>query len=179
MNNSDRSAPGKTRSLKERLAQVFNPTGVRREMLRYRPNKTSYLLAMLGLVCGIVAFATVYGYIIKVDILTGIDILVNILLMLFIFMAAGGMKAYHLKWSYASIGLGAIQIVRIFIYPTILHSRILDEAAGTRVLDSGRYTVVIAFLIAAAALLVVAGVIGLVRTKQLNLMLKEKGESVK
>lgn len=117
-----------------RIKNYFNPKGIQVEMLRYRPNKGSYFLSLLSIVCFAVAFCCFYS---TTDLPTGresfnlfgsnvagpwlgIDIVLNIVLMLFMFFATIEMKSYSLILGYASVGIGAFQIVRIFMLPLSL-----------------------------------------------------------
>lgn len=160
---------------KEKLSgeQLVHEKMVKRHMLRYQNNKISYLLSMLGLAVGVAAFCTVYGFIVEVTFLTGIDILLNILIMLFIFMAAENMKTYRDKWSYVAIGLGILQVIRFFIYPFQLFNSKL--ASGGRVLDTSHFVIDLILILIAAALLIAAGVISIFKCRTLKQVLKEEG----
>ena len=117
-----------------RIKNYFNPKGIQVEMLRYRPNKGSYFLSLLSIVCFAVAFCCFYS---TTDLPTGresfnlfgsnvagpwlgIDIVLNIVLMLFMFFATIEMKSYSLTLGYASVGIGIFQIIRIFMLPLSL-----------------------------------------------------------
>ena len=148
-----------------RIKNYFNPKGIQVEMLRYRPNKGSYFLSLLSIVCFAVAFCVFYS---STDLPTGresfnlfgsnvagpwlgIDIVLNIVLMLFMFFATIEMKSYSLTLGYVSVGLGAFQIVRIFMLPlSLLNVGSMKPAIFTTMLImyvlSGTFAILAGFL---------------------------------
>ena len=148
-----------------RIKNYFNPKGIQVEMLRYRPNKGSYFLSLLSIVCFAVAFCVFYS---STDLPTGresfnlfgsnvagpwlgIDIVLNIVLMLFMFFATIEMKSYSLILGYASVGIGAFQIVRIFMLPlSLLNVGSMKPAIFTTMLImyvlSGTFAILAGFL---------------------------------
>lgn len=148
-----------------RIKNYFNPKGIQVEMLRYRPNKGSYFLSLLSIVCFAVAFCCFYS---TTDLPTGresfnlfgsnvagpwlgIDIVLNIVLMLFMFFATIEMKSYSLILGYASVGIGAFQIVRIFMLPlSLLNVGSMKPAIFTTMLImyvlSGSFAILAGFL---------------------------------
>ena len=148
-----------------RIKNYFNPKGIQVEMLRYRPNKGSYFLSLLSIVCFAVAFCVFYS---STDLPTGresfnlfgsnvagpwlgIDIVLNIILMLFMFFATIEMKSYSLTLGYVSVGLGAFQIVRIFMLPlSLLNVGSMKPAIFTTMLImyvlSGTFAILAGFL---------------------------------
>ena len=148
-----------------RIKNYFNPKGIQVEMLRYRPNKGSYFLSLLSIVCFAVAFCCFYS---STDLPTGresfnlfgsnvagpwlgIDIVLNIVLMLFMFFATIEMKSYSLILGYASVGIGAFQIVRIFMLPlSLLNVGSMKPAIFTTMLImyvlSGTFAILAGFL---------------------------------
>ena len=148
-----------------RIKNYFNPKGVQVEMLRYRPNKGSYFLSLLSIVCFAVAFCVFYS---STDLPTGresfnlfgsnvagpwlgIDIVLNIVLMLFMFFATIEMKSYSLTLGYASVGIGIFQIIRIFMLPlSLLNVGSMKPAIFTTMLImyvlSGTFAILAGFL---------------------------------
>lgn len=115
------------------IKNYFFPKGVQLDMLRYRPNKLAYAFGLLSAVMLAVGFCCFYSgtELDKIDTfnllgitapgpLLGIDIVINILMMLIMLFAAMEMKNYSLSLGYVSMGLGAFQIVRIFLLPLAL-----------------------------------------------------------
>lgn len=153
--------------------QIAHEKMVKKHMLRYQNNRISYLLSLLGLAVGVAAFCTIYGFIVEITFLTGVDILLNILIMLFIFMAAENMKTYRDKWSYVSIGLGVLQVARFFFYPFQLYNSNLST--GGKVLDISHFVIDLILILIAAALLIAAGVISIFKCRTLKQVLKDEG----
>lgn len=117
-----------------RMKNYFNPQGIQLDMLRYRPNKVSYTLGLLAAVFLAVGFCCFYSGTElgagsdafnllgskKPGPWLGVDIVINILMMLFMLFSAMRMKDYSLQMGYFSIGMGAFQIIRIFLLPLSL-----------------------------------------------------------
>lgn len=132
---SDEIKEKKKVSFSVRVANYFTPKGVQLEMLRYRPNKVSYALGLLAVVFMAVGFCVFYSTTSIPDNNSeaffflgshsagpwvGIDVVMNILLMLFMFFVSIRMESYSLEMGGASIGIGAWQIIRIFLLPLSL-----------------------------------------------------------
>ncbi len=133
----DEAAKPKMDPLSVRAKNYFNPEGIHLEMLRYRPNKTSYMLGLLAAVCLAVGFCSFYSGTELTKIADfnmfgstmpgpwlGVDIVINILMLLFMLFSAMRMKDYSVQMGGVSIGLGVFQIARIFLLPFSL--RIID-----------------------------------------------------
>lgn len=134
------------------------------DMLRYRDNKLATTLGYIGMLCFILAFCFIYSTIKISDsdsinllgitqsgFLCGLDIFINIIMLLFLFLAINQIKVYSKKWAFATIGLGAFQILRAFLYPLSLLN------AG--ILDGGLFTVVLILYILCGALLIFSGIV--------------------
>ena len=81
----------------------------------------------------------------------GIDIVLNIVLMLFMFFATIEMKSYSLTLGYASVGIGIFQIIRIFMLPlSLLNVGSMKPAIFTTMLImyvlSGTFAILAGFL---------------------------------
>lgn len=96
------------------------------ERMRYKNDTLSFWLCMFALIADIVQFMIIYSnsYLTAVTgqsgfkyYLIGIDIIVNILFMLFAFYVGEELKTYHIKWAVAPVIMGIIQLVRIPNFP--------------------------------------------------------------
>lgn len=152
------------KSLKDKIVIYFKPEGTQREILRYKGNSVSQLLVFFGLACFIAGFSTIYGYITTVDFVTGLNILFGILILLFSFLCSQEMKNYKNAWNIVSFVLGGLVLLDM-LYAIYTHNQV---KADIRVLDDLRFTVVLVLYIIGAAAYVVAGIIGLIRTKALK-----------
>lgn len=116
-------------SLKAKIVSFFAPKGIQVEMLRYRPNKISSNFALFAVLLLVLSFCFVYSTCVllvdssfsilgykNVGFWTTIDILLNIIFLLFMFSASIQMKNYSRKFGIISIVIGAVLIIRPFIY---------------------------------------------------------------
>lgn len=96
------------------------------ERMRYKNDTLSFWFCMFALMADIVQFMIIYSnsYLTAVTgqsgfkyYLIGIDIIVNILFMLFAFYVGEELKTYHKKWIVAPVIMGIIQLVRIPNFP--------------------------------------------------------------
>ncbi len=94
---------------------------VQDDILRYKKNKFAAMLALLALVFNCLYFMLFYSVNQNTlyTMLIGGSVILNLLVLLMGFFASEGIKGYNKKFSYLLLGLGVVQFVRIFIYPTI------------------------------------------------------------
>ena len=150
---------------------------IRRDRLRYSKNKTSSGLALLAIVLNVFYFVSIY----KSDVgnyyytwLTGVSIIFNLVFMLTVFLCSEGVKNYHLGYSVTLIVVGVIQFVRTRIIPKKAYEAIVILAdQETKVMTEAQHTRIIIYLIASGALLILAGVIGIIKTATLRAYEKE------
>lgn len=154
------------------------PQGIELEMLRYRPNKVSYWLALCGIVCMVVAFSITYSSI-KIPLYssfnmlgitnagfaTTLDILINILLLLFLFLSASRMESYSKVYGIISLVGGVFEIIRPFSFTLSLvnaHSGNPETGyTGEQVLATDLFPVVLIFYIISGVLFLIAGFISI------------------
>lgn len=112
----------------------LTPKGIHLDMLRYRPNKLSYLFSILAFVLLALGFCVFYSGTEfpsesqffnlfgshKPGPWLGIDIVLNIVLMLIMLLTAIRLKNYSVQFGITSIVIGAFQIIRLFIFPLAL-----------------------------------------------------------
>ena len=138
------------------------------DMLRYRDNKLGTTLGYIAMLCFILAFCILYSTIkvsSNLDVIifgfnssgvwVGIDIFINIIYLLFLFLAITELKVYSRVWGYITIGMGAFQIIRLFFYPLALlqggsvtpigftWQAVLYTAAGAFLIFAGIVTVIL------------------------------------
>ncbi len=121
-------------SVKERILNYFFPKGIQLDMLRYRPNKYSYVLGLLSAVLLAVGFCVFYS---GTEISTtekafsflgtsnpgpwqGVDIVINILALLFLFLCSAKMESYSRSMGIVSILIGVFSLVRAYLLPLAL-----------------------------------------------------------
>lgn len=150
---------------------------IKKDRLRYSKNKLSSNLTLLAIVLNAMYFVSIY----KSDVgsyyytyIIGISIVYNLLFMLVAFLSSEGVKSYKLGYSFVLMAIGAGQLLRITIIPMGAKDATITLGEETRVvmLDKQFYYVV-ACLLASAALCIIAGIVGVVKTKTLTSYLEE------
>ena len=87
------------------------------EMLRYKPNKFGFNACIFAIIFQCLAFWSVYHCLtFKTEIATGLDIVINIVFLLFVFLASEKLKTYDVTWGKIVIGIGLINLLRIWLY---------------------------------------------------------------
>ena len=150
---------------------------IRRDRLRYSKNKTSSGLALLAIVLNVFYFVSIY----RTDIgnyyytwLTGVSIIFNLVFMLTVFLCSEGVKNYHIGYSVTLIVVGIIQFVRTQIIPKRAFEAVVTLAdEETKVMSATQHTRIIIYLTASGALLIIAGIIGIIKTCELRAYQKE------
>ena len=146
---------------------------VKKDRLRFTKNKLSANLILLAIVANALYFVSVYSsdvgsYYYKIFI--GASIVYNLVFMLAAFLSSEGSKSYKIGYSYVSIILGILQTVRIFYIPMNALNEptpVVDSQIPT-VMASGQFWYITVCLCISAALLILAGIIGIIKTTALN-----------
>lgn len=105
------------------IQAYFKPTDVQKDILRYKSNTLARSFCFIAIICNCLAFSFVYSTMSKVSYLTGIDIVFNILFMLFTFLTAEKIKVYNKNASFAALGLGLLEISHYFWYILIIYTQ--------------------------------------------------------
>lgn len=88
------------------------------DRMRYQTNKSSFWLCIIAVIFNVASLINIYeNKTIEPDVYIGLDILINIVIMLVGFWGAEKTKTYKRYWSYILIVFGLIQILRIFVVP--------------------------------------------------------------
>jgi hypothetical protein len=118
--------------------------------MQYQTDKLSSTLCILSIIANIVFFVGIYtNRSVDPDWVTGADVLINIVFMMIVFLSSEKMKLYTKKWNFYVMGLGAVQVLRVFWLPS--HYKALEMLIG------GRYLLAVISLLTSAALLFAAG----------------------
>ena len=145
---------------------------IKKDRLRYSKNKLSSNLTLLAIILNAMYFVSIY----KSDVGTyyytymiGISIVYNLLFMLIAFLSSEGVKNYKIGYSFVLMALGAGQLFRITIIPMNANDATITLGEESRIvmLDKQFYYVV-GCLIVSAALCIIAGIVGVVKTKTLT-----------
>ena len=158
---------------------MANITDIKADRMRYTKNKLSANLAYFAIIFNAIYFVSVYNtdvgsFYYNIEI--GFSVIVNLLFMLFTFLASESVKNYSKGFSIFLTVIGAMQIVRIFGIPTKAHDATVSlDGVQKVVMDDKQFTTLCIFLIISAACCIAAGVIGLVKTITLENYKKETG----
>lgn len=155
------------------------------DIMRYKKNKWAQVLALLGLVFNCLYFMLLYAendkYFYKITI--GISVILTLIILLATFLSSENVKNYNKTFSYVLLGIAAFQILRIFGYPLYgLKNKILTAGYfgfyPTPEQSGIIFTIFVVYLVASAACLTGAAVIGWVQATRLEAHMKkvESGE---
>ena len=150
-----------------------NDALVKKDRLRFTKNKLSANLILLAIVANALYFVSIYSSDVGryyYAIFIGASVVYNLVFMLAAFLSSEGVKSYKMGYSFVSIVLGILQIVRIFYIPMNAwkEPNPLIEAVNPTVMTDGQFSYVVICLTASAALLVLAGIAGIIKTATLN-----------
>ena len=151
-----------------------NDALIKKDRLRYTKNKLSANLTYLAIVFDCIYFVSLYSSDIKRPEIggsyyvwmMGISVLCNLIFMLAAFLCSEGVKNYSIGHGFGLMVIGAVQLVRIFIWPMKLHTTEVSD--GQLVMQDGQFIAVVVFLLASAALCVIAGVVAVLKTTTLR-----------
>ncbi len=150
---------------------------IKKDRLRYTKNKLSSTLAILGILFNVLYFVSVYSsnignYYYKVDI--GMSVVYNLLFLLSAFLCSEGVKTYNQTYACALIGIGLLQIVRIFYIPMKAHETVISlDGVERLVMENGQFAWVIVCLSISAAACIAGGIIAIIKTNTLKDYMKE------
>lgn len=167
---------------KAKLTSFFAPKGVQREMMRYSDNGISSTLGYVGIIFTAAGFCLMYSTTAvtgKENTIFGLgsnglwvamDVFLNIVLLLSLFLAITAMKAYSKRWGIISIVIGAFTLARPFFYPlSLMQYGILKESD---------FIIVMIFFLISGTALVLAGVAAIYRGKALRAYLSTVTDSI-
>ena len=135
---------------------------IKLDRMRYVKDNVPSMFAILAIVFDVLYFVLIY----KINneyfytSMIGVSVVVNLLFMLFGFWSSIEVKNYHGKFGYFMIGLGIVQILRIFVYPMNAHN------AG--VMSNGQFMKSIIYLVAAAAFMIVGCLMSIKNSRTLQ-----------
>ena len=151
--------------------RLDNPKVVKLDRMRYAKNIFSSRLTYLAILFNVLYFVSIYEsnvgnwYYMW---LIGVSIVYNLVFMLVAFLASEGVKNYKQSYGYLMMGLGVVQIVRIFILPMQAYKATVTISKVTYpVMQTPQFVYVVACLILSAACCLTAGAVGVYRSRTL------------
>lgn len=159
------------------VAYKLKPSKYYREKMRYQKNSFGYSYtfgAMLFFIWSLFTSITYSTFTflpgeVRVipDANVALDISISIILILVMFLAAEKVKVYSVKWSIGLLVISAINIARIFYVPLI--------SLNTNQIPIDIFIQIAVSHTISALLTGIAGVVSYKKSKQLQLLMKEKG----
>ncbi len=164
------------------MTQAMDDRLIKLDRMRYIKNTASSRLCYLAILLNVLYFVSIYKSDVGTwyyQILVGGSIVYNLLFMLMAFLASEGVKNYQAGFSWLLYGLGALQIVRIFLIPMQAHSAVTTvNGAETIVMGNAQFIRVIIYLVGSAVCLIAAAFINQQKSRALSSHLAslEKGK---
>ncbi|MBQ9437595.1 MAG: hypothetical protein IJU50_04620 [Lachnospiraceae bacterium] len=145
---------------------------VQLDRMRYTKNSLSSGLALLSILFDVCFFISIYESDVGswyYNILMGASILYNLVFMLAAFLSSEGVKNYKVSYSYLMIVLGAIQVIRIFIYPMQARNTVVTiQEQEVVVMGAAQFFRVVLYLLLSAGCLFAGAVVGFTRSRALE-----------
>ena len=150
---------------------MMNDQSIRLDRMRFTKNTTSSRLVLLAILFDAIYFVSLYKINVEYyyNMMMGASILYNLVFMLAAFLASEGVKNYKQGYSWVLCLLGAIQIVRIFIWPVHAHATSVT-VAGQELLamNNGQFVRAVIYLVGSAVCLIVAAAVNLTKSRALK-----------
>ncbi len=163
------------------IEEVEDVKDIKNDILRYTTNKLSFLLCILAIVFSVANFLIIYktnSAATNTDQIAnfklGLDLLINVILIIVFFLLAEKTKAYKKNASYVCFGLAGVQVLRIFFLPLSYYLAYVDTGVYGITLVGFIWCIVL--LLCSAASLVGAALINLKKYNTLQDHLKKIGE---
>ncbi len=161
-----------------------NSAEIRKDRLRFTKNTLSSNLILGAIAANALYFVSIYSSDVGnyyYRLLIGASIVYNLVFMLMAFLASEGVKGYKMGYTILSILLGILQAGRIFYLPmqALKTPNPVAESDLPTVMGAGQFRYVAICLCISAALLIGAGVWGMIETKTLNQYQRELADKQK
>ena len=145
---------------------------IKRDRMRFTKNTLSSGLALLAILVDVFYFVSIYKSDVGsyyYNILIGASVLYNLIFMLAVFLSSEGVKGYKISYAYVLIIVGILQIVRIFILPMQAHSAVVTiNQQETLVMQTPQFIRVVVYLCVSAACCIIAGIVGIQKSRALQ-----------
>ena len=151
---------------------------LKKDRMRFVKNKTSANLSYLAIVFNVLYFISIYSSDVGnhyYSIMIGVSVVYNLLFLLTAFLSSEGLKRYKLSYAVIITVVGALQLVRIFGYPMSGIRTVMSD--GTVAMGTGQFIYTVVMLSLSSASAITAGVVGIIRTTQLEKYSRELQEN--
>lgn len=137
---------------------------IQNDILQYKKNKFASGFALLGVALDALYLMLFYSINASklYQIVLGLSVIVNLVVLLFGFYASEGIKNYDKKFCIFLIALAVVQVVRIFILPLqgLTGSYLTGHYFGAELNSVGMFVILLIYLLGSAACFVIAAVQG-------------------
>lgn len=150
---------------------------IRLDRMRFTKNTLGSRLVYLAILFNVFFFVSIYESDVGTwyyQALIGASIVYNLVFMLVSFLSSEGVKNYKGSYGFVLLGLGAGQIIRVFILPLMAHTAmtkrsdpVLKKVVEIPVMEGGQFTWTIIWLSLSAACCIAAGIISVIRSRKL------------
>ena len=141
------------------------------DIMRYKPNKLSFLFCVLAIVFNVAMFLIIYQEAnCTSDFLLGIDLVINVVFMLAVFLLSEKTKAYIKTAGFVAILMGLIEMARILFIPCYyygLHLTYLETGEGIVGLSQTQFTWCVVLMVLSGLCLIVAGIDTIQKSRRL------------
>lgn len=145
---------------------------IRLDRMRYTKNSLSSGLSLLAIVFNVFYFVSIYESDVGswyYKIIIGASIVYNLVFMLMVFLASEGVKNYRIGYAYMLIPVGIAQIGRIFILPMqAYNAAVTISKVEYPVMETRQFIFVVLWLALSAVCCLVAGAVGIHRSRTLS-----------
>ena len=168
------------------MKKVNSNSIISKDLMRYSKNKMSANLALLAIAFNCLYFMFMYKQVCNnrealysdgspvYSYIHGASVIINLLVLLFTFLTSERLKNYDKRFAFVAMGLAVVQIVRIFIYPLMSFTKPYVVGWTERYLTDGvMFALFLVFLVASAACLLAAGIIGYLKASKLESFVDE------
>lgn len=171
------------------MEKTSNQVIIENDILQYKTNKTASSLALLSIVFSCLYFCLLYSFRNKffARFEIGFSVILTLFTLLITFLSSEGIKNYNKKYCITLLVLAVIQIIRIFGLPLqALNYDVANGVAGEvetgaltvryfgiDLIPSVAYIILVVWLCASAACLVLAAVFGYINCVKLEKHVKQ------
>lgn len=164
--------------------ELLRKKEIQTDIMRYKNNSLSFWLCILAIVLNVIMFIMIYRNKNCVPGVTaGLDLIVNVIFLLAVFLISEKSKAYNKKAAYSAIVVGVIQIARIFWMPLYFRRQNIiylqevakAEQAGEQLsysgmigLEDSQFRVIVVLLIVSAVALFASSIVTLSKAARLQ-----------
>lgn len=143
-----------------------------RDRMRFTRNSASAILAYVAILFNVFYYVYIYNFDVGnyfYSATIGYSIVYNLLFLLFAFLASEGIKNYNNKYALVLIGLGLLQVVRIFYIPlNALKATITITGQTVSVMSPSQFLITVVFLTISSIAAVLSGIVGIIKTSMLR-----------